>query len=74
MPTAGGWRVVACAVVAAKLMLLLVVGKAHIAVIALWHPATCTALPERYVAPPVLEQDRLLTMVQRRLDPFNERG
>ncbi len=66
-------RVVPSAVMAAQLMQLLVVGEAHIAVVAMGHPGAALALPYGHVAAPVLEEDGLLALLQRSVDGIDER-
>ena len=72
--TDGGRWIMATAVVAAQLVLLLVVGQAHVALVTLGDPAAGLALPHRHVAAPVLEDDGLLSTVQGLLHGVDQRA
>ena len=62
---ASRWRfVLAPAVVAAEAVAALMVGEAHIALLAFGCPITDLALPQRHISAPVLEQDHLLALRQ----------
>ena len=73
MAAGGGRCIVAATVVATQLVLVLVVGQAHIALIALGHPAAGLALPHGHIATPVLEDDGLFTPRQGLLHSVYER-